>query len=145
MFSTSHFRMEQHYLFNISTPLYKCQAYYLFIFLFIFCGKWIFKLRHFIQIFKRFVISCYIIKNCALLWDIFIAQSMAIIFHLRQHCSFGTAVGMLGFLPSFLRCLPFSISKEWELVRILVIAFLYLKFVTESIYFSMPKVVLIFA
>ena len=49
---------------------------------------------------------------------------------------FAQHFGMLGFWHRYYSQ-SFSISNEWELVRILVIAFLYLKFFTKPRYFSM--------
>ena len=110
----------------------------------IFCGKKIFEFGYFIQVFKGAIVGCDVIKS-VVLPDTFMTQSITKCISSSWTLQILHSLWHAGILTPPLRCLPFSISKAWELVRILVIAFLYLKFFTNSRYFSMPKVVLIFA
>ena len=95
--------------------------------------------------FTKGLLSAVVLLKSVLLSDRFTVQSMTKCISYSTTLQFWHSRWHAVILPPFLRCLPFSICKEWELVRILVIAFIYLKFLTESICFSMPKVVLIFA
>ena len=68
------------------------------------------------------------LSQSVLLSDICIVKSMTKCISSLRTLPFWHSRWHAGMLSTLLRCLPFSISKEWEPVRIFAIAFLYLNF-----------------